>query len=388
MAPRGKRVLVVDDNDINLRMVSDALTAWEVEVVTAHGGGAALRLLNAPGSPRPDLIILDAHMPVMSGFDLAIALKADPGLNDIPLVMLTSAGVRGDAERCRQLGIDAYLTKPITQADLVQALHRVLTHAPGPEDMTAPLVTRHSLREESMQLSILLAEDQPLNQKLMQTMLTKWGHATQIVADGQAAVDAAKHQYFDLILMDMQMPVMGGLDATAAIRQFEQREGRTRTPIYALTAAALQEDRVRGMEAGLDGYLTKPLRQKELLALIHTLQNTPASVAPAMEGFDYAAALDAADAEIVAIVGADFLEIWPRDLESIETAVQQGQWAVVERLAHTLRSNAALFGDSPLVEGLLRVEKLAQEGGCPPSLIVELRRGLHALSVVLRARIE
>ncbi|MBX9848951.1 MAG: response regulator [Rhodocyclaceae bacterium] len=387
MAPRGKRILVVDDNDINLRMVSEALKGWEVEVMTAHGGAAALRLLNAAGSPRPDLVILDAHMPIMSGFDLAIAMKADPGLNDLPLVMLTSAGMRGDAERCRQLGIDAYLTKPITQADLVQALHRVLSHEPGPEDMTAPLVTRHSLREESLQLSILLAEDQPLNQKLMQTMLTKWGHATQVVADGQAAVEAAKHQDFDLILMDMQMPVMGGLDATAAIRHFEQLEGRSRRPIYALTAAALQEDKVRGMAAGLDGYLTKPLRQKELLALIHTLQNAPARIVPAMESFDYAAALDSADAEIVTIVGADFLELWPRDLERIETALAQMQWDVVQRLAHTLRSNVALFGDSPLVEGLLRLEKHAQEGSCPPSLISELRRGLFALSAVLRPRL-
>ena len=184
-------------------------------------------------------------------------------------MMLSSAGSLGQAERCRELGIAAYLTKPVTQAELVDALARVLGRRsaappPPPASVAAPA--------GSGQLKVLVAEDNVVNQKLVLTMLRRAGHEIVLAEDGARAVELWASSAFDVVLMDMQMPVMGGLDATRRIRALEAQQGTGRpTPIYALTAAAMVEEREAGLAAGMDGYLTKPIAKKDLLELLATL---------------------------------------------------------------------------------------------------------------------
>ena len=267
----GRRMLVVEDNAVNRAILSRTLQQRGVTVVAVEDAAAALRLLRGEDGPRPtfDLVVTDNQMPGMDGFELAAALRRDPGGRQLPLMMLSSAGSLGQAERCRELGIAAYLTKPVTQAELVDALARVLGRRsaappPPPASVAAPA--------GSGQLKVLVAEDNVVNQKLVLTMLRRAGHEIVLAEDGARAVELWASSAFDVVLMDMQMPVMGGLDATRRIRALEAQQGTGRpTPIYALTAAAMVEEREAGLAAGMDGYLTKPIAKKDLLELLATL---------------------------------------------------------------------------------------------------------------------
>src|SRR5438034_3924882 len=215
----GRRLLVVDDNETNRRIVRDMLGAEGMavhEAPRADAGLEALRRAARAGTPY-DLAILGAQMPDQDGFELATAIRADRALAATRLLILTSAGQRGDGERCRQLGIQAYLTKPIARADLVEAVGTVLAgtvSAPGEAD----LVTRHSIAESRHALRILLAEDNPVNQQVATAMLLKRGHQVDVVSNGREAVDAVARERYDVVLMDIQMPEMDGFEATAKIR--------------------------------------------------------------------------------------------------------------------------------------------------------------------------
>jgi len=235
------------------------------------------------------------HMPECDGFTLVEQILRRPGLAGITIMMLTSDGWRGDAARCRELGIAAYLTKPITQAELWEALLMVL---PTPTSTTAPapLVTRHALRESRRPLRILLAEDNPVNQRLAVRLLEKQGHTVVVAGDGQAAVAAVAQQRFDVVLMDVQMPVLDGLEATAALRAQEQTTG-THLPILAMTAYAMQGDAERCLAAGMDGYLAKPIKPAALLAALDGLLGDAAAPPPprSVPPLDLAPALDTVD---------------------------------------------------------------------------------------------
>src|SRR5216110_1805550 len=259
----GRRLLVVDDNETNRRILRDMLGAEGVavhEAARADAGLTALRRAAAAGTPF-DIAILDAQMPDQDGFELAAAVRADPDLAATKLLILTSARQRGDGERCRQMGIQAYLTKPIARADLVEAVGTVLAgtvSAPGAAD----LVTRHSIAESRHALRILLAEDNPVNQQVATAMLLKRGHHVDVVSNGREAVDAVTRERYDVVLMDIQMPEMDGFEATEKIRALSQ--GRT-LPIIALTAHALSGERERCLARGMSGYLAKPFKAHDLL---------------------------------------------------------------------------------------------------------------------------
>jgi signal transduction histidine kinase/CheY-like chemotaxis protein len=267
---RGVKVLVVDDNRTNCRILEGMLQRWQMKPISVNGGKAALEHLYAAreaGEPY-NLILTDMHMPDMDGFALIEQIRRRPELATATIMMLTSAGHRGDAARCQELGVSAYLLKPIRQSELREAIARVL--GAREQDGAIPLITRFSLhdaREPDANLRVLLAEDNPVNQRLAVRLLEKRGHKVVVAGNGLEALKALEEESFDLVLMDIQMPEMDGLEATAAIREKEKSTG-LRLAVVALTAHAMKGDREKCLEAGMDGYLTKPIRPQELDQLL------------------------------------------------------------------------------------------------------------------------
>jgi signal transduction histidine kinase/DNA-binding response OmpR family regulator len=265
----GLRTLIVDDNATNRRVLIGMLTRWGMKPTAVESGAIALQALEiakSAGNPFP-LILVDGQMPDMDGFTLAEKIHCDPTLVGASIMMLTSAGHLGDAARCRELGIAAYLVKPVRQGELLEAICAILRKAP--EEAAVPLVTKHLLREEHHKYRVLLAEDNEVNQKLALRLLEKRGFLVTVVGDGLAAVAEHEKNPFDAILMDIQMPGMDGFEATATIRRDEKFRG-AHVPIIAMTAHALKGDEKRCLDAGMDAYVSKPIRTTELFA---TLQN-------------------------------------------------------------------------------------------------------------------
>jgi CheY-like chemotaxis protein len=265
------RVLIVDDNATNRQILERTLGYWRMRPTAVSSATAAINLLHeakAAGVPF-SLLVADCHMPDVDGFMLVEQIQRSPDLSSLVTIMLTSGGQRGDGLRCKELGIAAYLIKPVLQADLLDALLQVLDSC-GDVVKPAQLITRHSLREGHLPLRILLAEDNLVNQKLASRLLENQGHMVIVAGDGAQALDTLAKQSFDLILMDAQMPVMDGFEATAAIRRLEEQT-RAHIPIIAMTAHAMVGDRQRCLKAGMDGYIAKPVHAHELFETIETV---------------------------------------------------------------------------------------------------------------------
>jgi PAS domain S-box-containing protein len=263
---RAVKVLVVDDNSTNRRILEGMLRHWGMKSSSTESGGEALtRLSEAQQAGEPfALILMDMHMPGMDGFELTERIRHSPHPSTATIMMLTSAGHRGDAARCQELGVAAYLLKPIRQSELREAIARVL--GAREQKGAIPLITRYTLQdalEPSAALRVLLAEDNRVNQRLATRLLEKRGHSVVVAGDGREALGAIEKESFDLVLMDLQMPEMDGFEATTSIRERE-KGGGTHLPIVALTAHAMKGDREKCLAAGMDGYLTKPIRPPEL----------------------------------------------------------------------------------------------------------------------------
>jgi two-component system, sensor histidine kinase and response regulator len=283
MMLRDMRVLVVDDNESNRHILVKMLSGWHANPVAVESGAKAMAVLReGQGLGRTfPLILLDAQMPEMDGFALVESIKRNPEWDAATIMMLSSAGQRGDARRCRQLGVAAYLTKPVRQAELLDAILTALGTKPKRE----VLITRHSLREDHGHLRILLVEDNEVNQVLALRMLEKRGHTVTVAANGKEALEALGKNAFQLVFMDVQMPVMDGLEATRAIRARESGSG-VHVPIVAMTAHAMVGDEDRCREAGMDDYLSKPIRPQELSDMLKryaTLSTTTADVHKVIE---------------------------------------------------------------------------------------------------------
>jgi CheY-like chemotaxis protein len=264
---------VVDDNATNRRILQDMLVRWQMKTQGAADVTAALEILeNARRLNQAfDLVLTDAHMPEMSGFDLAARIQKDPGLAQTAILMLTSDQQRDDASRCRELGIAAYLVKPVRQAELYQAILSALKLRPIIEEAKSPaLAVTLSANGPNRPLDILLVEDNVINHTLAKIILGKRGHAVTLATSGAEALAAMEARSFDLVLMDVQMPGMDGFQATAIIRTRELALGR-RTPIMAMTAHAMKGDRQRCLQAGMDGYVSKPINITELFEEIDNL---------------------------------------------------------------------------------------------------------------------
>ena len=272
----GLGVLVVDDNATNRRILEEMLTSRGMRPTLAASGSAALQCLKQGEDPFA-VILTDLNMPDMDGFALVEQLRQSRQLaGAAKVILLTSAGQRGDAARCRELGVAAYLTKPVSRSELVDAIVRVLDSPESRAD-SAPLITRHTLREEQRKLRILVAEDNAVNQKLASRLLERRGHCVTVTVNGLEALAAVEQEDFDAVLMDVQMPEMDGFEATAAIRTREERTGRHLT-IIAMTAHAMQGDQERCLAAGMDAYIAKPIKAQELYSLLAGLSGPTRNV--------------------------------------------------------------------------------------------------------------
>ena len=356
---RGKRLLVVDDNATNRRVLCGMLAAWDVVCQDVDSGQAALEIMRGNEEPF-DCIILDAHMPEMDGYELAQRLHLEHPLTP-PLLMLSSGAMRGDGQRCQNAGISGYFSKPISSEELLAALCRIFDKGLDNLDTAhGQLLTRHTLRELQRTLNILLVEDHPTNQKLALGLLEKWGHHATLAQNGQEALDIFSERTFDLLLMDMQMPVMGGLEATRLIRKIEQTRHLPRTPIIAMTAAAMASDREQCLAAGMDDYLAKPIKVKELLEKLLAFGARTDAVSDHPPAFEYGKALKTADRETVEIIAGVFLDTWERDLERLRTGLASGDAALIERTAHSFKGSLACFAAEPAIRVAADLENRAR----------------------------
>ncbi len=269
---RGVDILVVDDNATNRQILFNVTTRWGMKTTAVDSGAAGLEAIQSAcqGGVPFRVILTDYHMPEMDGFQFAAKIPSVAGNSDPVIIMLTSAGQRGEGARCQELGIAGYLLKPASNADLLNSILTLLGRKQLNRAVAAsPLVTRHSLREAARKLHILVAEDTPVNQVLIMRLLEKMGHSRELAKNGKEALALATSRKFDMILMDVQMPEMDGLAATAAIREFEAKSGQ-HIPIFAVTAHAMKGDNEICLRAGMDGYVTKPVRLGDLEAAIAT----------------------------------------------------------------------------------------------------------------------
>jgi two-component system sensor histidine kinase/response regulator len=276
----GIPVLVVDDNFTNRRILTEMFWMWQMKPAEAASAQEALSLLRRAserGHPYA-LVVTDVHMPEMDGFDLVDRIKNTPDLADVAIIMLTSGEKRGDVQRCRGLGGSAYLMKPVRRVELRAAIVRALKDRSGSEhnDAVPAPISPISIPEkpEALPARILLAEDNVVNQRLAFRILEKSGHSVVIVNNGREALAALRQDTFDMVLMDVQMPEMDGFEATMAIRNDEIGKN-SHIPIVAMTAHAMTGDRERCLAAGMDGYISKPIRAGDLLSLIEKTSRHP-----------------------------------------------------------------------------------------------------------------
>jgi signal transduction histidine kinase/CheY-like chemotaxis protein len=273
---QGLAALIVDDNVTNRLLLGKMLEHWKMRPVLAASAAEAMQRLEEAkqAGSRFDLALVDAQMPEVDGFSLVGQFGKQTNLGGFAVMMLTSAGQPGDAARCRELGVAAYLAKPVAQAELLDAILTVLKE---PIIAAPRLVTRHTIREGGRKLRILLAEDNAVNQLVAARMLEKQGYTVTVADNGKEALSALEREIFDVVLMDVQMPEMDGFEATAAIRNQETATGRPRQTVVAMTAHAIAGDRERCLRAGMDGYVSKPFRLADLLEEIETVARNNAS---------------------------------------------------------------------------------------------------------------
>jgi PAS domain S-box-containing protein len=344
---QGVRVLIVDDNRTNRRILDGLVKRWGMESTAASDGEKALAELAAAYEANEpfELILTDMHMPRMDGFTLVEHIKQRPELCTSTIMMLTSGGQRGDAARCSELGISAYLLKPIRQSELREAITRVL----GAKEQTEPIsmVTEGSLREGSAakSLHILLAEDNLVNQKLAMRLLEKRGHHVVLAANGLEALSALEAGSYDLVLMDVQMPIMDGLEATRLLREKERGSGHHQA-VIAMTALVMKGDRERCIAAGMDGYLSKPIRPEGLDDVLDgciskklEVVSDPAPASATEGSVCTQELLERIDGDYSFL--AELLELFRGDypvlLQSARDAVSHGDAAALQRAGHTLR---------------------------------------------------
>ena len=385
---KGLRVITVDDHEANRRIIVEFAKRMGMEVTAASSGAEALQALDAAyrdGKPI-DLALLDCHMPEMSGFELAEKIRADTRFRNLVMVAFTAAGRPGDGARCEELGIASYLLQPLAPAELRDALLLTLgmKHSADPQ---GKLITRHSLREARLSLNVLLAEDNRVNQQLAIHMLRRFGHKIQLATTGREALELWEKDRFDVILMDIQMPEMDGVEATSKIREREAARG-TYTPIVAMTAHALVGDRERFLVAGMDDYISKPIsrdRLREVLrgirrmappAVEHPPEDPVSETDEAERSFDRRILMERTDSDwdLIRALVEVFESDRPKLLGEIEAALEDEDAEALERAAHTITGALGIFAAEPARARAHRLEMIARDGS-----VTEQRDQYHEL---------
>jgi PAS domain S-box-containing protein len=392
----GLSVLVVDDNATHRRILEEQLTSWGIRPTLVESGEAALSALHQAGqdgTPCP-CVLLDAHMPGLDGFTVAEHLQQHAAFPRAIIMMLTSGSHPRDAARCRELGITSYLTKPLKQSELLNAIGTVLLHASG-STHDAASVLPPAPRPHQRALRILLVEDNVINQRLTVWMLEKWGHLVVVARNGQEALDTLAREAFALILMDVQMSDMDGFTTTQAIRQREHVTG-IHQPIVAVTAHAMPGDRDRCLAAGMDAYLSKPLQAQQLFEVIASLVPSATDTCAAVGACGPGAVVFDQQATLARVKGnhdifREIIDLFcaetPEVLATLRQAIARGNSQAVARLAHSLKGTVGSFGAYAALEAVLRLEALGQSGdlALAESAYSALERELERLGRALSA---
>ncbi len=389
-------ILIVDDNATNCRLLQDILTKWGLKPSAVNTGAAALAALDdatRAGRPFP-LLLVDALMPEMDGFELVERIKQQPAPGGAVILMLSADAQLENAARAQQAGAIAHLVKPIRQADLLDAIMAAVGSTPAGV-RRLPLAADSAPPSSQAPRRILVAEDHPVNQRLVMRVLAKWGHTTVLVSNGRQAVEAWERDSFDLILMDVQMPEMSGFEATAAIRAKEELTGR-HTPIFAMTAHALIGYREQCLAAGMDDYVTKPLDPPKLFELIEglSLSAAPANIVPLEQPscFDRHAAMARVegDLDLLKEIALLFLDDVPAMLSDLRLALERGDATLLEKTAHRLKGSVGNFGAKPALDGALQLEQLGrdQDFSDAPRVLQQVERAIARLRPELEALIK
>jgi CheY-like chemotaxis protein/HPt (histidine-containing phosphotransfer) domain-containing protein len=406
------RVLVVDDNQANRHIFVEYLKSWGCRSVAASDGREALDILRESVSLKEpfNLVLTDFQMPKMSGFDLAKAIREIDALKNISIIVLTSSGKKGDGKHCKEIGINGYLTKPIRRDELRKAIS-ILGLATDDKSQEGPqLITRHSIAEAAgKKVRILLVEDYPTNRRVAKEHLIRGGYQVDTAEDGQTAIEAFKRKQYDLILMDIQMPVMDGYEATKAIRDLEAQLGRIGTengnrkpgqiPIIAMTAHAMKGYREKCLAAGMDDYISKPIQRDTFLALVGRwagansnleIQPDQASARPLasakagkIAGLDETAHKDnppmdfnraveefEGDKELVLDLLNEFLENVKDQIETIRRGISVGDAEIVRKEAHSIKGGSANLTAHDLSNVSFELERIGQSGALEEGVMV------------------
>jgi two-component system sensor histidine kinase/response regulator len=406
---QGLPVLAADDNATNRRLLEAMLSSWGVAPTIVENGRAALTALERARAEgrKFQLVLLDARMPDLDGFAVAERIRREPALAGVTMMLLTSDVMSGDLARCRTLGVARHLVKPFTPSELLNAILLALGQS---IEMASPAAAPRETA--GRRLHVLVAEDNAVNQRVIVRLLEKMGHIPIVAYNGQEALDAYESRPFDVVLMDVQMPVMDGLTATRMIRESEARHpGRRRLPIMALTAYAMRGDRERCLAAGMDEYLTKPVKPEELSAALNRLVEAVASTEAAARsetasarseatdvvtgdaapeaGFDFTAALNyvGGDRALLDELLGIFVEDAPVRMETIRRAIAGREAAELTREAHTIKGALKVIGATTAAGLAQGLEALGRDGnmGEADKLAVALEREMDRLMQSLLA---
>jgi PAS domain S-box-containing protein len=367
---RNLPVLIVDDNDTNRQILEEMIANWKMKPVATKNGRDALEALGRAktrGNPFR-LVLLDAHMPEIDGFEVAARIKQSPELRDATVILLTSAAQREDLLRAKSVGAAAALAKPVKQSELWDAIVTAL-HLPR-QPKTALTGAKLPSRGVRRPMRILVAEDNPVNQELALHLLERRGHSVILAENGRQALAAVEKHNFDLVLMDVQMPELGGLEATQAIREKEKTSG-THVPIIAMTAHAMHGDRERCLAAGMDGYIAKPLDPKKFLQTVEAVgADGAAAIAAADDMAEPKGSLDAeslldrfsGNKNLLRSLVKTFSTDCPKMMARIRSSLGSRDAAALADASHALKGSVGNFGPSAALETAREIEKEARQG--------------------------
>jgi len=377
---RDVRILVVDDNQTSRRILQGTLNSWGAQTTCVPGGRQALEeLASSLDAQKPyQVVVTDMHMSEIDGFGLVTRIRSLSEMTSMPVLMLSSGARREDADRCRQLGIDSFLSKPVRRKELLSAIVALLGRQATPQSSTK--VLGREVASRSGEVRILLAEDNHVNQVVASRLLANLGYSLVIANNGREAIDLLQQQTFDLVLMDVQMPEMDGISATKRIREYE-KSTHAHIPIIAMTAHVMKEDRMRCLAAGMDGYVTKPINSEEVEAAILTALEEPSKTRKDTSVVQDKGQLREARevrwniSKTLEQLGGDeallqevldiFLDEAPKHLAGLRLAVAQGIAKTVETSAHTLKGELGYLGLPEISRTAAEIESMGRSNNIP-----------------------